>query len=270
MPMTDTLRAHVLVVDDDPSLLNAAIRVLRPTRRPVLAAPTAEEAGALLSEHEVGVIVCEPHDPRLATFLIEARERYPSVVRVILTGYPDMASVLKAVNEASPFKLLTKPWLEGELVATVKLAFEQYAVNRKRDRLIDEYAGIRAYAERSHAFHVLGALTHSAHPDMNVEAIHDLPVGTLLLRDGAVALVNPAARHFLAALGLPAPAAGVKVAALPALLAELTTTALKAPRLQRLRHRIADQGRLDYVVLEVAVGTLIAFAPTTQEEPAQS
>lgn len=34
---------------------------------------------------------------------------HPCVVRVILTGYSDMTSVVKAINEANPFKLLTKP-----------------------------------------------------------------------------------------------------------------------------------------------------------------
>ncbi|HET6718577.1 MAG TPA: hypothetical protein VFH22_02950, partial [Rhodocyclaceae bacterium] len=211
--------------------------------------------------NEVGVIVGEPRDPQLAAFFIEARERQPSVVRVILTGYPDMSSVLNTVNQAHPFKLLTKPCLDVELVATVRLAFEQYALNRRRDRLIDEYAGIRAQAERSHAFHVLGALAHSTHPDMNAEAIHDLPVGTLLLRDGLVALVNPAAQRFLANLGLPAPAAGVAVAALPKALAGLVAGVVDAPHGQRRKVLIAGHGQLDYVVLEIASGALLAFVP---------
>ncbi|MEO8119825.1 MAG: hypothetical protein ABI606_10945, partial [Rhodoferax sp.] len=250
--MSDTNRAHILLVDDDELLQKAIVRVLRPTRRPVLTASTAREAGELLKGHDVGVILGEPRDARLAAFLIEARESHPSVVRVILTGYPDMSSVLKAVNEAHPFKLLTKPWLNDELVATVKLAFEQYAFNRKRDRLIDEYAGIRAHAERGHTFHVLSALTHSAHSDMNAKAIHDLPVGTLLVKDGAVTLVNPAAQRFLAALGLPAPAAGVDVADLQMVFATLVRSALAAPSRQRMRHRISGHARFDYVVLEIA------------------
>lgn len=254
-------RAHVLLVDDDESLLHSIVRALRPIRRPVLIASTAAAAGELLSANEVGVIVGEPRDPRLAGFFIEARERQPSVVRVILTGYPDMGSVLNTVNQAHPFKLLTKPWLDVELVATVRLAFEQYALNRRRDRLIDEYAGIRALAERSHAFHVLGALTHSTHPDINAEAIHDLPVGTLLLRDGLVALVNPAAQRFLAHLGLPVPAAGVAVDALPKSLAGLVAGVVDAPHGRRLKVLISGHGQLDYVVLAIASGALLAFVP---------
>lgn len=262
--MTDKPRAAILLVDDDELLLNAIGRVLRSLRRPILTAPQAERAGALLAENEVGVIVCEPRDLRLAAFLIEARARQPATVRVILTGYPDMTSVVKAVNEANPFKLLLKPWLDEEIVATVKLAFEQYAVNIKRDRLIDEYAGIRANAERAHAFHVLDALLHSVHPDMNADAVRDLPVGALLLKDGAVALVNPAARRFCAAVRLPVPAAGDGVADLPAPLAAPVAAALATPRRQRASLRLPDGERLDYFVLEIALGTLIAFAPAPQ------
>lgn len=269
--MTDAPRPAVLLVDEDALLLSGLVRLLRPIRRPVLVASSAEEAGARLSGGEVGVIVCEPRDARLAAFLIEARQRQPAIVRLILTGYPDIGSVVKAVNEAHPFKLLTKPWCDEELLATVKLAFEQYGVNRKRERLIDEYTGIRANTESAHAYHLLGALAHATHPDMNAEAIHDLPVGALLVKDGAllvkdgaVALANPAARRFLQSLGLPAPPAGSAVADLPTALAALVAGALAAPRRQRTGHRLAGERQLDYLVQDIAAGTLIAFAPTFQ------
>lgn len=259
--MTDAPRPCVLLVDYDQLLLNGLVRLLRPTRRRVLTASTAEAASALLTGNEVGVIVCEPRDPELSTFLIEAREHHPAVVRIILTGYARMDSVITAVNEAHPFKLLTKPWLDDELQATVKLAFEQYALNRKRDRLIEEYAGIRGNAEQAHAFHVLGALLHSTHPAMTAEAINDLPVGALLLKDDALALLNPTAQRFLAARGLPAPAIGCAVADLPAALSALLATALAARRGQRLSLRGPDDLRLDYFVQEIKAGMLIAFAP---------
>lgn len=262
--MSNAPRPHILLVDDDELLLNALVRALRPTRRPVLVATTADMARSLLSCHEIGVIVCEPRDARLAAFLIEMRERQPGIVRVLLTGYPDMTSVLTTVNAAHPFKLLTKPWLDAELVATVQLAVKQYAVNRQRDQLIDDYVGIRANSESAHAFRMLGAMTYSAHPDMNAAAIHDLPVGALLLQDGAVALVNPVAQRFLATLGLPGPAAGIAVRDLPPMLATLVTAALDAPRRQRVRHQVPGDGRYDFFALEIVGGTLIAFAPEPQ------
>lgn len=259
--MTDAPRPSVLLVDDDQLLLNGIVRLLRQTRRSVLTASSAEAAGALLTGNEVGVIVCEPRAPQHAAFLIEAREHHPAVVRIILTGYAGMNSVIQAVNEAHPFKLLTKPWHDDELRATIKLAFEQYAVNCKRDRLIDDYRVIRSNAERAHAFHVLGALLHSAHLAMNADAINDMPVGALLLKDDAMVLLNPSAQRFLAARGLPIPAIGCAVADLPVALTALLSTALAAPRGQRLSLRAPDDLRLDYFVKAIDTGTLIAFAP---------
>lgn len=255
--MSNSSRPHILLVDGNPLLLNVIARVLRLTRRPVLAVSTAEKAAMLLAEHDVGVIVCDPCDVRLAAFLIEARERYPSVVRVILTGSPNMGSVVKSVNETNPFKLLTKPWLDDELVATVKLAFAQHAVNRKRDRLIDEFASIRASAECSHASHVLDALM-SVPPEMHGDAIGDLPIGVLLLKDDVVAQVNATAQRLFAAFGLPTLIVGASVADLPA---SLVSAALATRRRQRRSYRTSSGGRLDYFVLELAAGTLIAFAP---------
>lgn len=260
--MTDAPR--ILLVDDDQLLLNGLIRLLRPTRRRVLTASTAEAAGALLTSHEVGVIVCEPRDTGLAAFLIEARRHHPGVVRIILTGYAGMNSVIQAVNEAHPFKLLMKPWLDDELRATIKLAFEQYAVNRKRDRLIEEYAGIRSNAERAHTLHVLGALLHSTHPAMTADAINDMPVGALLLKNDVLVLLNPTAQRFLAARGLPTPAIGCAVADLPVALTALLTNVIAAPRKQRLSLRDTGDMRIDYFVQEINAGTLIAFAPTPQ------
>lgn len=259
--MTDVPCPHILLVDDDENLLSAVRRELRPVRRPLLLASNAEQAAALIAEREVGVVVCEPRDADLAAFLISVRKLHPATVRLILTGYPDMTSVMWAVNEAHPFKLLTKPWFGEELLATVRLAFEQYAVNRKRDRLIDEYASIRSNAERAHAFHVLDALMNSVHPGINAEAVKGLPVGALLVKDGTMAVVNAAAQRFFSALGLPALAAGSSVAGLPPIVAGLVGVASEAPRRERRSWRIPGNGRIDYFALEVDTGTLIAFAP---------
>ncbi len=258
--MAEPSRPAVLLVDDDESLLHALVRVLNPTRRLVLVATTAEAAGELLLGHEVGVIVCGARDTRLVAFLVEARERNPSIVRVILTGYPDMDKVVNSINAVNPFKLLLKPWIDAELVATVKLAFAQYAVNRKRDHLIDDYASIRASAENSHASHVLDALM-AVHPDLSIDAICDLPVGALLLRGGIVLQVNAAAQRFFAARGFLASFVGKAVGVLPAALAALIAAALAVPRRQRRSHTFSGSGRIDYFVLDIPSGTLIAFAP---------
>ncbi len=257
MPMPETQRPAILLIDDDVGLLQALSRLLRPLQHPLLSARDASEAQAIIAEHHVGVLICEPRDQLAAAFLITAREKYPDIVRLILTGYPDLDSVLRAVNQAHPFKLLVKPWLNEELLTTVNLALTQYLANRERERLLKEYNGILCNAETAHAFRTLDALMHSIHKDMVAEAIDNLPMGACLLADGVVSRFNRTALRILGDLAQALPSTGMPVSGLAPVLQE----AYGAARKRRVQTRLDEQQRLDYFVLDLSVGTLIAFAP---------
>ena len=257
MPMPDDKRPAILLIDDDVDLQQALLRLLRPLQHPVVLSKDASEARALLEQQRIGVLICEPRDERLAAFLIESRSQHPDVVRVILTGYPDLDSVLRAVNQAHPFKLLVKPWLNEELIATITLALEQYVLNHERERLIREYSGILNNAEAAHAFRTLDALMLSIHKDMAADAIHQLPIGACLLVNGVVSQCNNSAQRFLKELGQEAIINGNKAEHLPVVL----QGALAANKRRRMQLRLNPQQRLDYFVLELTAGTLIGFAP---------
>ncbi len=254
--MPETKRPGILLIDDDADLQHALKRLLRPLQHTVHATSSPGGARELLQQH-IGVIICEPRDERLATFLIEARESHPDVVRLILTGYPDLHSVLRAVNQAHPFKLLVKPWLNEELLDTVNMALQQFMQNRENGRLLKEYNGILSTAEAAHAFRVLDALMHSIHTDIAMDALRKLPVGACLLANGIIRLCNAPAGRFLQDMGHPLIREGEQTGQLPPVL----RGALDTERRKRVRLRINDQQRLDYFVLELSAGTLIAFAP---------
>lgn len=257
MPMPEAQHPGILLIDNEPDLQQALVRLLRPLQHPMFTASNAGEAHTHMAAQRIGVLICEPRDERLAAFLIAAREKHPDVVRLILTGYPDLGSVLRAVNQAHPFKLLVKPWLNEELLATVRLALEQYVLNRERERLLKEYNGILNNAEGAHAFRTLDALMHSIHKDMAVDAIHHLPMGACLLVNGVVSLCNANAHRFLGELDQVSLTTGTLAEELPAAL----KPAYSAARKQRIRLHLNEQQRLDYFVLDLSIGTLIAFAP---------
>jgi FixJ family two-component response regulator len=250
--MPESTPAGIVLFDDDVVFLNALKRLLCSLRRPLLATTQLEEVEAYLAQHEVAVIICEPRDLRSAQFLIDSRERFPSTVRLILTGYPDLNSVLRAVNQANPFKLLLKPWLNEEMLETVKLALSLYARNRKRDLLIEEYIEVRDNAERFHAFNVLNALLFSIHSDMTASAIQNLPVCALLWKDDAVHLTNAFADQFLQNMAIGNDD--------PIKLSNFLKEILIAARRQRFQKRISENEILAYIVFDLMIGTLIIFA----------
>jgi FixJ family two-component response regulator len=255
--MFEIAQASILLLDDDIELLSALKRLLRPLRQPLLVTTQVDDAEAFLRQHEIAVIICEPRDPRTSQFLIDSQKHYPSTVRLVLTGYPDLNSVLRAVNQANPLKLLVKPWLNEELVDTVKLALSQYTLNRQRDSLIEEYMDVRDNAERSHAFNVLNALIHSIHNDMTAAAIHQLPVCALLCKDGVVQSGNALANQFLHDVHDVFNKATKNQPWLTQ--SELLQEALIAPRRKRQQKRISENEILAYVVFDLMIGTLIIF-----------
>lgn len=230
--------------------------MLRPLFGTVLTAADAGTALTRMQQNEVGVIVCEPRDAQLADFLIGARENYPATVRVILTGYPNLNSVIRSVNLAHPYKFLSKPWQDEELCAAVQLACEEHARLSTSERQLSDYRSIRAHAERAHALHALAALLHAIGPDIDRQALAGLPIGTVLVQEQTVMLVNPVAQDLLATLGLAVPAPGSAQAGLPDELAALLDT----PQRAHLHRRRCGAEKITYFVLELNIGTLLGFA----------
>jgi response regulator RpfG family c-di-GMP phosphodiesterase len=74
------------------------------------------------------VVVSDMRMPGMngATFLAEARRRWPDTVRMLLTGYSEMDAALAAVNEGGIFRFLTKPCTADTIGAAVADAAEQH------------------------------------------------------------------------------------------------------------------------------------------------
>lgn len=118
----------ILVVDDEPSNLAALSRSLRREGYHVLTATTGEEGLNLLAVKRVQVIVSDQRMPGMsgAQFLNIAKELYPDTIRIMLTGYTDLASVTDSVNQGEVFKFMTKPWNDRDLKTSIRDAFRLY------------------------------------------------------------------------------------------------------------------------------------------------
>ncbi len=118
----------LLVVDDEPGICSALTRMLRPDGYRILTANSGAEGLDLLALNTVQVIIS---DQRMAgmsgtEFLSRVKQLYPDTVRIILSGYTDLAVVTDAVNRGSVFKFLTKPWEDDLLREQVRDAFRRY------------------------------------------------------------------------------------------------------------------------------------------------
>ena len=118
----------ILVVDDDVDTLSALHRLLRRDNYRVLTAPTPTEAFELLALYRVQVVMCDQRMPAMSgtEFLSKVKEMYPDTMRIILSGYTGVKTVLESINRGAIYKFYTKPWNDTELRNNVRLAFRHY------------------------------------------------------------------------------------------------------------------------------------------------
>jgi len=53
-------------------------------------------------------------------FLIQVHQRFPRVIKVMLTGQADEAAIARAREQANLHRCLFKPWSEAELISTIQ------------------------------------------------------------------------------------------------------------------------------------------------------
>jgi diguanylate cyclase (GGDEF)-like protein len=127
----------VLIVDDEPGILSALTRLLRRPHYTVLTAACSDAALSILASTPVDLIVSDMRMPKVngADFLAQVRMLYPDTMRILLTGYSEFESVVRAINEGGVYRYLNKPWDDHDLLATVSQALEHRRLTHETARL---------------------------------------------------------------------------------------------------------------------------------------
>ena len=118
-------RPTLLLVDDEPNILRSLVRVLRHDGYRILTADGARAAFELLASNEVQVVLSDQRMPEICgtDFLGEVKSLYPHTVRMVLSGYTDLATITEAINRGAIYRFLTKPWEDDTLRAHIREAF---------------------------------------------------------------------------------------------------------------------------------------------------
>lgn len=119
----------ILCVDDEPDILQTLKLQLKNEFKDNYfyeLAESGDEALELIEdlseEDRLVVVVSDWLMPGIKgdELLIRIHQKYPNMVKVMLTGQADAAAVKRAVNEADLYCCLYKPWNREELIATIK------------------------------------------------------------------------------------------------------------------------------------------------------
>lgn len=122
-----TPKIFILYVDDEENNLFSFKAAFR-TKYKIFTALSGNEALQILASTQIHIIITDQRMPEMTgvEFLKLVLKEHPDPMRILLTGYADMAAVVDAVNEGKIFHYLAKPWDEDELDLTITRAFDKY------------------------------------------------------------------------------------------------------------------------------------------------
>jgi DNA-binding NtrC family response regulator len=126
----------IMIVDDEPANLRLLERLFRNDYN-VLTAESGADALSLLEQHDVALIITDQRMPAMSGIDLLKRTTTirPHMVRIILTGYTDVESLVGAINSGHVYRYVTKPWSNDDLRLSVSRALEHYETNKARHEL---------------------------------------------------------------------------------------------------------------------------------------
>ena len=181
-------RHAILIVDDEPASLRALARTLLGDCR-VLTAASPMQALALLSAEPISVLVSDQRMPEMlgTELLARAAAAQPQIIRILLTGYTDVTTLIEAINAGHVYAYITKPWEPGALRLIVRRALERFDVEADRRRLLGELqeACVQLQRAAERKSRLLALASHELRTP-----VHLLSSALEILRAGAAAEVS--------------------------------------------------------------------------------
>jgi DNA-binding NtrC family response regulator len=110
----------ILFVDDEERILRS-LKMLFLGKYNIKTTTDANEALEILKNEKVHVVISDQRMPIMmgVDFLRQASQIAPHAMRLLLTGYSDLAAIVGSVNEGEIYRYVNKPWKADELKALV-------------------------------------------------------------------------------------------------------------------------------------------------------
>ncbi|MDY4298937.1 response regulator [Pseudomonas salmasensis] len=125
-------KSAVLLVDDEESILNSLRRLLRSQPYEVVLATSGSQALEIMATRPVDLVMSDARMPGMdgATLLAEVHRLYPATSRILLTGYADLTTIIKAINDGQIHRYISKPWNDEELQLVLQQTLEHQRLER--------------------------------------------------------------------------------------------------------------------------------------------
>lgn len=143
-------KINVLYVDDEIDNLNTFKAVFRRDFE-VFIAESANEGMKIIEnkENDIHIVLTDQRMPEVTgiEFLASLVKDFPEIMRVLVTGYADLATVIDAINKGEVYRYVSKPWDNVELKNLILQAFEVYDLRKRNKKLTDDLLRVNSQIE---------------------------------------------------------------------------------------------------------------------------
>jgi signal transduction histidine kinase len=168
----------ILYVDDEPLALETLQRQFR-REFTILTASSAAQGLEILRERTVALVLADQRMPDMTgtQLLSRVRVEFPHAVRMLLTAYTDLESVVEAINQGHVYRYLTKPYDEREVRMALREGIERYALVQERDRLYAANVETMKRVARANRLSAVGTMAAALAHEINNPLV---PISTFL------------------------------------------------------------------------------------------
>lgn len=137
MEEKEITKIKVLYVDDEVDNLNSFKAVFRRDFE-VFTAESAIEGKKILEENEIEIILSDQRMPEMTgvEFFASLVEQHSECMRILVTGYSDLKTVIDAINLGQVYRYISKPWVNEDLKITIEQAHEVYRLRKEKKQLL--------------------------------------------------------------------------------------------------------------------------------------
>jgi len=124
-------KIKVLYIDDEPNNLISFKASFRLDYQVYTADNTQDALKHLEAHPDIRIIFCDQRMPDKTgvEFFEDIRAQFPLPIRILLTGYTDIESVIDAINKSNIYRYVKKPWINEDIVSAIDEANKFYLAN---------------------------------------------------------------------------------------------------------------------------------------------
>jgi two-component system sensor histidine kinase/response regulator len=124
-------KLKILYLDDEPDNLMGFKASLRFNYQVFTATNVPLALDYLETHPDIRIVFCDQRMPGKTgvDFFEEIRISHPMPIRILLTAYSDVESIIDAINKCNIFRFVKKPWTEADIVGAIEEANKFYVAN---------------------------------------------------------------------------------------------------------------------------------------------